>query len=53
MIGKGIAIAGIWIGVGLIGLGGADGGGPAAVASIFAFLATAVVCACPSISEEI
>jgi len=41
-LGKGIAVAGIWIGVGLIGLGG--GGGPAACAAIFAFFATAIVC---------
>lgn len=39
--GTGIAIAGIWIGVGLCGIGGA--GGATAIVALCAFLATAAV----------
>lgn len=40
-LGRGIATAGIWIGVGLIGLG--DDAGWSAVAALFALLGTLVV----------
>lgn len=38
--GKGIAIAGIWIGVGLVGSGG---GGVVSVVALFAMIATCAV----------
>lgn len=40
-IGHGIAIAGIWTGVGLCAIGGL--GAPTAMVSLFAFLATTAV----------